>query len=177
MSTESWNPVFHEWVWRTVFNDTISSSEMLFSFCNLLYIWSIEQEALEDSFLMKCGGEGCFEEVFDGRAWREELGFISHAIPHPLKTTKMVKQSHIFLKAYSTNFKPFKSPADARLGCVLSRVNVTFSQPPSSKLASPARCLWLNKACGSPLTWHSWVSSSISVVKVVKRYFLRKCNC
>lgn len=39
----------------------------------------------EDSFLMKCGGEGCLEEVFDGRSWREELGFISHAMPHPLK--------------------------------------------------------------------------------------------
>lgn len=36
-------------------------------------------------FKIKWGGEGCFEEVFDGRAWREELGFISHAMPHPLK--------------------------------------------------------------------------------------------
>lgn len=37
-----------------------------------------------ESFLMKCGGEGCSEEVFDGRSWRDELEFISHAIPHPL---------------------------------------------------------------------------------------------
>lgn len=36
----------------------------------------------EERFLKKCGGEGCLE-VFDRRALREELGFTSHAVPHP----------------------------------------------------------------------------------------------
>lgn len=37
------------------------------------------------SCLIKCGDNGCLEEVFDGRFRREDFGFISHAIPQPLE--------------------------------------------------------------------------------------------
>lgn len=153
----------YEWVWHTVFNNAASSLEMFsFSFWNLHDIWSIMEKAQ-----MKRGSEGCFEEVFDGRAWREELAFISHTMPHPRKTSKMPTQSHIFfLKA--TNFNQYESPADALFCCgvlvfsssedLFSAFNVTFSQPLSFKLTPPTCRLWLNEACGSPLTWHSWVS-------------------
>lgn len=60
------------------FYEAASSSALLFFF--LEFILCLEHRAAVfstvkiDFFLMKCGGEGCFEEVFDGRAWREELG-------------------------------------------------------------------------------------------------------
>lgn len=52
------------------FHEAVSSSEMSFF---LEFILCLEHRAAVFStvkivFLMKCGGEGCFEEVFDGRA-------------------------------------------------------------------------------------------------------------
>lgn len=119
-------------------------------FWDLFYIWSIELKVPE-LWLSSNGGEGCLEEVFDGGALREELGFISHAIPHTLKN-----RQHFF-KKHSASFNPCKSPphpdpdfgvVTALLvvsfwGFVLSRV--TFPQPPSSKLSSPNCYLTLRK--------------------------------
>lgn len=45
----------------------------------------------------------------------EELGFISHAIPHPLKTGKLVTQSHFF-KRHIQPILTSVNPADALFG-------------------------------------------------------------
>lgn len=120
-------------------------------------------------FKIKWGGEGCFEEVFDGRVWREELGFISHAMPHPLKEYIYI---YIYLRRIQHVLTRTKKPSRCSFayfvvvsalfcfwGFVLSRVHLTFSQPPSSKLASSA--VEKKKArSSSPRSRHSWVSSS-----------------
>ena len=51
------------------FYDTVYSLETLFFVEFILYLeHRAEGSHSEDSFLMKCGGEGCLEEVFDGGA-------------------------------------------------------------------------------------------------------------
>ena len=167
------DPVFHEWVWHTVFTRQLPPRRCCFLF-GIYFMFGASSCCIfhsEDSiFLMKCGGEGCFEEVFDGRAWREELG-----IHLPCHTSPSQDKQVGYTKA--TVFNQFWQPSRCSLLhtlvwwqlswlCILlrilflSRVTVMFSQPPSSELASSARYLWPRKACSPPLAWHSWVSSS-----------------
>lgn len=129
------------------FYEAASSSALLFFF--LEFILCLEHRAAVfstvkiDFFLMKCGGEGCFEEVFDGRAWREELG-----IHLPCHTSP--SQDKQVGYANATVFNQFWQPSRCSLLhtwvwwqlswlCILlrilflSRVTATFSQPPSSQ--------------------------------------------
>lgn len=141
------DPVFHEWVWRTVFTRQLPPRRCCFSFWK--FILCLEHRAAVfstvkiDFFLMKCGGEGCFEEVFDGRAWREELG-----IHLPCHTSPSQDKQVGYVNA--TVFNQFWQPSRCSLLhtlvwwqlswlCILlrilflSRVTATFSQPPSSQ--------------------------------------------
>lgn len=162
-----WLFLWQDFLWNLFIKGALSRRHgSSFSFCQNSFFFLMKRHS--------CGGERCLEEVFEGRAWRTELGFISHATPHSPEKKK-------------THFNQCESPVDAlfaALGCysfeefVLSPVNLKFSQLPSSRLTSSAY-LWLRKAVYLLLGIPEFLQQVFLLFPnlwTCNRYFLRKCN-